>query len=242
MLENACSCARPSRARRWFAGVRSAPSYPRFRRRPTPGHGRRSPTPQRRTGNFPAMHPASALVDRPAAAAPALGGASACRAALLALAGRRWRSVPPRPWRRAAKRPLRPTTARRRPPTQPIPDRKRRWRAGSRAPISPAEPIAGRCRAAPSPSAWASTRHPDPGNIASTRLDNTGPLVQTLPSLSFGVRSVDAPSGGWLKQLAGGESATGVHASHRHRMEAGRAAAPVPSRRPGRSADAATTR
>jgi hypothetical protein len=47
------------------------------------------------------------------------------------------------------------------------------------------------------------------GNIASTRLDNAGPLVQTLPSLSFGLRSVDPPSSSWLKQLAGGESATG---------------------------------
>jgi hypothetical protein len=47
-------------------------------------------------------------------------------------------------------------------------------------------------------------------SVASTRLDNAGPLVQTLPSLSVGLRSVDLPGGSWLKQLAGGETATGL--------------------------------
>jgi hypothetical protein len=45
-----------------------------------------------------------------------------------------------------------------------------------------------------------------PVSIASTPLDNSGPLVQTLPSVSLDLRSVDSPRGGWLKQLSGSES------------------------------------
>lgn len=44
-----------------------------------------------------------------------------------------------------------------------------------------------------------------PGFGADSRLDATGPLVQTLPALSLGVRMIDAPAGSWLQRLSGTE-------------------------------------
>jgi hypothetical protein len=44
-----------------------------------------------------------------------------------------------------------------------------------------------------------------PGFGADSRLDATGPLVQTLPALSLGVRTIDAPAGSWLQRLSGTE-------------------------------------
>ncbi len=41
---------------------------------------------------------------------------------------------------------------------------------------------------------------------ADSRLEASGPLVQTLPALSLGVRTVEAPAGSWLQRLAGAEA------------------------------------
>jgi hypothetical protein len=46
-----------------------------------------------------------------------------------------------------------------------------------------------------------------PGFGADPRLDAAGPLVQTLPALSLGVRTVDSPAGSWLQRLSGAEAA-----------------------------------
>jgi len=52
---------------------------------------------------------------------------------------------------------------------------------------------------------------------ARSRLENTGPLVQPLPALSLGLRSVDAPLGSLLKQLGGSDS--GLTYTHRVGIE-----------------------
>jgi hypothetical protein len=49
-------------------------------------------------------------------------------------------------------------------------------------------------------------------------LDASGPFVQTLPTVSLGLRSVEvAPGGSWLRQLAGGDAASGL--THRVGIE-----------------------
>jgi hypothetical protein len=45
------------------------------------------------------------------------------------------------------------------------------------------------------------------GLNAASRLQASGPFVQTLPSVSLGLRSADVSNAGWLKQLSGAETA-----------------------------------
>jgi hypothetical protein len=60
-----------------------------------------------------------------------------------------------------------------------------------------------------------------PGRVRSvptTPLDSTGPFVQTLPTVSLGLRSVEvAPGGSWLRQLAGAEAGSSL--THRIGIE-----------------------
>jgi hypothetical protein len=153
------------------------------------------------------MHFASVLVDRPAAAASAL--AAVARAALLALAGTALALGATEALAQSSEAAASPDDGAASPADAADPGSQRalaHWVTSAdfyggtyRWSVSRGAVAFGLGFATPSRS----------GNIASTRLDNVGPLVQTLPSLSFGVRGVDPPSGGWLKQLAGGESATG---------------------------------
>ncbi len=60
-----------------------------------------------------------------------------------------------------------------------------------------------------------------PGRVRSvptTPLDSTGPFVQTLPTVSLGLRSVEvAPGSSWLRQLAGAEAGSSL--THRLGIE-----------------------